>query len=379
MKITKIEMFPIRMNPIKTDYEYTGTINVIVRISTNAGISGLGEAAGHSSNFNQNLGSVLDWLRDYAEVLTGANPLDIIAAHRLMDGISGEYSPGCHPARAGVDLALFDIAGKAHNCPAYEVLGGTFRTEFELLTNLYEGTPKSKAAACTEYVKRGYRGLKVKVGASTIARGISVENFNAEKAKLVASLEVVPPDVYVDADANQSWVNAKIAVRIIEEVLTNKFYPNLALEQPIHHLDIEGCRYIRESLKIPLVLDEPVVSPQAMQRIVRHEAADRIVLKFSRVGGLWQARKIINICEAAGVGVSVDTMPFTLLGDTVNCHLAATIRDPYPVDAEGHLWFEDTPFTGGVAIKNGRASITSDAGFGVELDEKKLETMVIPT
>jgi L-alanine-DL-glutamate epimerase-like enolase superfamily enzyme len=76
-----------------------------------------------------------------------------------------------------------------------------------------------------------------------------------------------------------------------------------------------------------------------MLQIVKHDAADRIVLKFSRVGGLTPALKIINICEAAWIGVSLDTMPFTKLGDTANCHLAAAIRDPYPIDVEGHQWF----------------------------------------
>jgi L-alanine-DL-glutamate epimerase-like enolase superfamily enzyme len=383
MKIVSIDTFPIKMKPVKPDYQANqlgsipGTSTVIVRINTDKGISGLGEVAAGSAYFNQTMGSVLDWLRGYEGKLVGRNPLDRIGAHRVMEQISGAYPPGCQPARAGIDLALYDIAGKAHNCPVYEILGGVYRTEFELLTNLYELTPERKAAACKEFVRKGFRGLKVKVGAATRAQGISVETFKYEQAKLVAALEAVPRDIYIDADANQSWGNAMIAVRIIEEVLQKKFYPNLSLEQPIHHLDLDGHRFIREALKIPVILDEPVVSPEAMLQIVKHAAADRIVLKWNRVGGLWQARKIIDICEAAWIGVSLDTMPFTRLGDTANCHLAATIRDPYPVDADGHLWFADTPFRGGLEIKKGRAKINSAPGFGIELDEKKLEAMMI--
>jgi L-alanine-DL-glutamate epimerase-like enolase superfamily enzyme len=383
MKIMGIDTYPIKMKPVKRDYQANqlasipGTSTVIVRINTDKGISGLGEVAAGSAYFNQTMGSVMDWLRGYGGALVGRNPLDVIGAHRVMEQISGAYPPGCQPARAGIDLALYDIAGKAHNCPVYEILGGVYRTEFELLTNLYELTPASKAAACREFVRKGFRGLKVKVGATTRTQGISAETFKYEQAKLVAALEAVPRDIYIDADANQSWGNAKIAVRIIEEILQKKFYPNLSLEQPIHHLDFEGHRFIREALKIPVIMDESVVSPQAMLQIVKHAAADRIVLKWNRVGGLWQARKIIDICEAAWIGVSLDTMPFTRLGDTANCHLAATIRDPYPVDADGHLWFADTPFRGGLQIKRGRARINAAPGFGVELDEKKLEAMMI--
>lgn len=383
MKITNIETFPIKMKAVKPDYQANqltslpGTSTVIIRINTDAGLSGLGEAAAGSAYFNHTMGSLMDWLGGYRQALMGANPLDIIGAHRIMEQISGENPPGCQPARAGIDLALYDLAGKVHGCPVYQLLGGAYRTEFEMLTNLYELTPESKAAASKEFVEMGFRGLKIKVGTTTRAKGISVESFTHEMEKLVAALEAVPRDIYIDADANQSWGSAKIAVRIIETILHGKFYPNLSLEQPIHHLDFEGHRYIRDALKIPVILDETVVSPQAMLQIVKHGAADRIVLKFNRVGGLWQARKIIDICEAAWIGVSLDTMPFTRLGDTANCHLGATIRDPYPVDAEGHLWFADTPFRGGLEISKGKARIKPEPGFGVELDEEKLRAMLI--
>jgi len=226
-------------------------------------------------------------------------------------------------------------------------------------------------------VKKGFKGLKVKVGDSILISGLNAKNLKKEKEKLIATLETVPSDIYIDADSNQSWGNAKIAINIVEDILKEKFYPNLAIEQPLHHLDIAGHSYLRNMLKVPLIMDESVVSPEAMFQIASQDAADRIVLKINRVGGFWNARKIINICEAKAIGVSFDTMPFTMLGDTALCHLAATVRDPYPVDAEGHLWFESTPFTGGLVLKEGKAILSDKPGLGVEIDEKQFEDMVI--
>jgi len=383
MKIKRIELFPIRMKPVKPDWQSSqathvpGMATVIVRVTTDSGIQGLGEAATGPAYFNQTLGTMLDWLRSYASALDGADPLDIANAHRIMDRVSGEFPTGCQPARAGIDLALHDIAGKAQGRPVYAVLGGAYQTEFDMLTNLYELTPASKAAAAKAFVKKGFRGLKVKIGARTRERGVNVDSLAWETAKLMAALEAVPDSVQIDADPNQSWRSPKIVVTVMEKVLRQKFYSNLSIEQPIHHLDYAGHRFIRQALNIPVILDEAVVSPQAMLQIVKQEAADRIVLKFNRVGGLFLARKIATICEAAAIGISLDTMPFTKLGDTAACHFAATLRDPYPVDAEGHLWFEDTPFRGGLKIKNGRASIGSAPGFGVEIDEAKLKAMTI--
>jgi L-alanine-DL-glutamate epimerase-like enolase superfamily enzyme len=383
MKIKRVELFPIRMKPVKPGWQDSqaayipGMATVIIRITTDTGLEGLGEAASGPAYFNQTMGSLLDWLRSYAKGLEGANPLDIVNAHRIMDRISGAWAPGCHPARAGIDLALHDITGKALGLPVYDVLGGAYQTEFDMLTNLYELTPKEKGAAARSFARKGFRGLKVKIGTTTRQKGVNTDTLRWETDKLKAALKAVPETVQIDADSNQSWRSPKIAVQVFESILREKFYPNLSIEQPVHHLDFAGHRYVRQALNIPLILDETVVSPQAVMQIVKQEAADRIVLKFNRVGGLFQARKIVAICEAAGIGISLDTMPFTRLGDTAACHLAATIRDPHPVDAEGHLWFADTPFRGGLTLRKGRASIGSAPGYGVELDEAKLKAMLI--
>ena len=385
MKIKSIEKFPLNLRPVKVGYRKedrsssvwaSGVSSIIIRVNTDEGISGLGEATTITWYFNETQEGMMKLLSAYEELLIGEDPFNIVNAHRKMDLVTGEDAPGCHSARAAVDMALFDIIGKAQNRPVYEVLGGAYRTEFEMLTNLYEETPEEKARACQEYVKRGFRGLKIKVGDILLTEGWSIQNLKKEKEKLLAALEAVPSDIYIDADANQSWGNAKIVLNLVEELLQKKFYPNLSLEQPLHYLDIQGHSFLRKYSKVPIILDESVLSPEAMLQIAKNDAADRIVLKINRVGGFWQARKVIDICEAASIGISIDTMPFTKLGDTAICHLAATIKDPYPVDAEGHLWFEDTPFKGGIEIKNGKAILPEKPGLGVELDEEKLKSMV---
>ncbi|MCZ6775151.1 MAG: mandelate racemase/muconate lactonizing enzyme family protein [Ignavibacteria bacterium] len=384
MKIKNVELFPISMKPVKVGYRPDDELSkiarvdtIVIRISTDGGIVGYGEAATIRSYFNQTMATMMHWLEAYSPELIGENPVDVLKINRILDTISGERAPGCQPSRAAVEMAIYDIIGKAHNCPVYEVLGGAFRTEFEMLTNLYEDNPEEKAKAAQEFVKQGFRGLKVKIGDNVLMRGFSVENFSKGKEKLVAALEAVPDDIYIDADANQCWSNAKMVVQIFEDVLHEKFYPNLSVEQPLHHLDISGHSYLRNALKIPIILDESVVSPEAMFQIAKGDAADRIVLKINRVGGFTKARKIIDICEAASIGISLDTMPFTKLGDTAMCHLGATIRDPYPVDAEGHLWFETTPFSGGIELRNGRVYLPKTPGLGVELDEAELKKLMI--
>ena len=121
-----------------------------------------------------------------------------------------------------------------------------------------------------------------------------------------------------------------------------------------------------------MILDESVWSPEALANIVRLGACDRMVLKLNRLGGFHPAAQAIAICEAAGIGVSVDTNPYTLVGDTACCHIAAIARTPYPVDCEGHVSFLDigkpNPFRGGIRLNGARASLPDAPGLGVEVD-----------
>ena len=121
-----------------------------------------------------------------------------------------------------------------------------------------------------------------------------------------------------------------------------------------------------------MILDESVWSPEQMLAIARMGACDRIVLKINRLGGFFPAAQTVAICEAAGIGVSVDTNPYTLVGDTAVCHMAAIARVPYPVDCEGHVSFVSlgTPgvFTGGIAFRDGQAHLPDAPGLGVDVD-----------
>ena len=385
MKIRNIDKFPINLHLVKVGFGEkdksssvwaSGVSSIIIRMNTDEGISGLGEATTIIWYLNETQEGMMKLLESYEQLLIGEDPFNVVNAHCRMDLVTGADAPGCHSARAAIDMALYDIIGKAQKRPVYEVLGGAYRTEFEMLTNLYEESPEEEAEASQEYVKKGFRGLKIKVGDILLTKGWSMQNLKKEKDKLIAALEAVPPDIYIDADANQSWSNVKIAVNIVEELFQGKYYPNLSLEQPLHYLDISGHSFLRRSIKVPIILDESVLSPEAMLQIAKNDAADRIVLKLNRVGGFAPARKIIDIAEAASMGISIDTMPFTKLGDTAICHLAATIKDPYPVDAEGHLWFDADPLEKGIEIKNARAILPKEPGLGVELDEEILRSMV---
>jgi L-alanine-DL-glutamate epimerase-like enolase superfamily enzyme len=149
-------------------------------------------------------------------------------------------------------------------------------------------------------------------------------------------------------------------------------HDNLSIEQPLHYADLSGAAHVRAHAGVPVILDESVWSPQAMLELVRLGACDRIVCKLNRLGGFVPAMQTAAICDAANIGVSVDTNPYTIIGDTASCHIAACIRTHYPVDCEGHLSFidlgDETLFSGGITFADGRAHLPDAPGLGVEVD-----------
>ena len=160
-------------------------------------------------------------------------------------------------------------------------------------------------------------------------------DYFRQRPKLDAALEVTPSEVYIDADANQGWESAQWTVSTLRAYAG---YNNLSIEQPLHYADLSGAAHVRAQCSVPVILDESVWSARAMLQLARLNACDRIVLKLNRVGGFFEALKIVSICESAGIGVSVDTNPYTLIGDTA-VYASQTVGAIFPISrVSGSKW-----------------------------------------
>lgn len=383
MRIASVEHFRISLKVTKenwADDAYVWPSHLpayLVKVTAEGGDYGIGEASSQQWYLGETEQQIAECLRLYDHVLRGAQAENFAECHRLMVSAYGGGMPGGRTARSGVDMALYDLVAKQRGVPVHVLLGGAYRTEFELLTNLYHKTPEAMANACREFVAEGFTGLKIKVGDTVLTRGWSRHNLLSELTLLEAALEATPEYVYIDADANQGWISPAWTVSALRRYAR---YDNLSIEQPLPYHDVEGTAQVRAQAGVPVILDESVWSAGAMMLLARHHACDRIVLKLNRVGGFFEALKILAICESAGIGVSVDTNPYTLLGDTAVCHIAAVCRDPYPVDCEGHRsflsWDNESPLRGGVSIDGGRAVLSDAPGLGVTVDWHTLEQHV---
>lgn len=378
MKLAKIEAFRLHPRAIKeawADDEYVWPSELpsfIVKVTADDGQYGIGEITSQTWYLGETAEQIRSCIVLYDRALRGQDPANFALAHQLMEAQVSGGMPGGRGARSAVDMALYDLVGKARGVPVHALLGGAYRTGFELLTNLYFKTPEEMADASGQFARDGFRGLKIKVGDVLLAKGWNRANFELELAKLEAALRAVPGDVYIDADANQGWRSAKWTVAALDRFAQ---YSNLSIEQPLPYADLDGAAFVRAHARAPVILDESVWSPEALVQIVRSAACDRIVLKLNRLGGFYPASQAIAICEAAGIGVSVDTNPYSIVGDTASCHIAATARTAYPVDCEGHVTFLDFGsgiFRGGITFDAGRAHLPDAPGLGVDANWDRL-------
>ncbi|TDI77099.1 MAG: hypothetical protein E2O84_01540 [Bacteroidetes bacterium] len=381
MKIVDIELFPIRMKPVDVG---SGTAeplpgippvdSVILLVKTDSSVVGFGEATEIMSLPAHSTSGLLDRLRIYTSALIGADALNLNEINRRLDKASKELHPACQAARAALDMAIYDIIGKSREVPACIVLGGAYHNQMEVLMTLSEDLPEQNAVAAKSLTDRGIRGLRVNMGNGEI---LTDQNIEPERQKLMAVLESVGPEIQIDACANESWTDAGQVRSFFTSLLDDTFYGNLSVEQPLHHLDLKGHAELRESLPIPIILNESVLSPQTVMQIVHSAAADRIILNVHRVGGLSAARQIADICEAAAIDVSIGAVASTTLGAAAHVHLASTIRDPLPVDIGDRLPSGLDPFSGGFEIVDGHIILGDEPGLGVELEEDVLRGLAV--
>ena len=165
MKITgvKIEKLLLELtSPFRVAFgTITHSENVMIKVTTDEGVTGYGEAAPLAFVTAETTDSVIAALELFRTGLIGMDPLDIEAVHAMMDGLMG----GNSSAKCAVDLAMYDIRGKAAGMPVYKLLGGYSNTVLNDITvSIME--PQAMADKALSYVRdKGYRVLKVKVGA----------------------------------------------------------------------------------------------------------------------------------------------------------------------------------------------------------------------
>jgi len=363
MKIIAIDVTPVYVTRKRAYGQVTRTAlgpadvseHGIVQVQTDAGITGLGELA---SVFARR-GPLL--CRDVEERLTpaliGADPLAITHALRIME----KKLPDGQLAIAGLEMALWDIAGKAFGVPVYQLLGGKMRERIPLSYSIPHGEPDEMAAFGLARAREGFRTVKVKVG-----QGLERD---VEAVRLVR--EAVGAEHRVRVDANMAMRSAKEAIRLIERIMP--YDPEL-LEQPMTAGDLHAMAEIRRAVSLPIMADESIGHPRDAMEVIRREAADVLNVYVTESGGIQNAARIFTLGEQAGLACMIGSMPELGIGTAAQIHLGIAMPNlDLDSDTCGSLYQEEDLLGAPLRFEKGFAYPPEGPGLGVELDPAAFE------
>ena len=356
MKIQKIEIKSILIPfpaPVKIAFAVIeGATGIFVRITTEEGVFGVGEASPFGPVTGESPQTVIAALEQFRPALIGMEATDLEGIHAVMDRILAHNTS----AKCAIDIALHDIIGKAMGLPLYKVLGGSNPTIENDIT-IHIEKPAVMADLARKYVARGYRVLKIKTG-------INPEE-DVEAVRLIR--EAVGPNVRLRIDANQGY-DLCTAVRVLEEL---KRLGVEAAEQPLPGWDVDGMAQLRRRISgIQIMADESVHDFHDAHRVIRAEAADVINIKLMKCGGLYPAMKINAAAEAAGLSCMLGCMADTKIAITAAMSLMAAKQNIKDADLDSFLNGKnpENGMKGGFTYEGSTFTLTDQPGLGIEFD-----------
>lgn len=323
--------------------------DVAVRILTDTGEVGYGEAPPTAVITGDTTGSILCAIRDFIRPnLIGMDIEDMEGIQKKLHGCILHNTS----AKAAVDMALYDLWGKRWNAPLWKLLGGakpSFRTDITISVNPVD----EMVADSLDAVRQGHKILKIKVG----------KDGKGDVERIAAIRQAVGPDISIRVDANQGW-NAKQSVAIIS-ALERKDLDIELVEQPVPALDVDGLRYVTERVQTPILADEAVFAPADAVKIITTGAADYLNIKLMKTGGIWQALKICGLAESYGVKCMTGCMLESKLAVTAAAHLCAGQSIVTMADLDGPSLCAVDPFEGGPVFEGASITMTEAPGLGI--------------
>lgn len=362
MRIKSIESYPVRI-AIKPDYQMITSLGVhnvsnyvVIRVHTDEGIDGAGEATVSERWSGETVPGAMALIEDVlAPAVIGCDPCDIEELDRRMD-VSCRHN---WFAKSAIEMACWDIAGKAADKPVYELLGGACRSlsiRCRFSMGAYD-VPRAQQRA-QQLIDQGFDTIKVKVGTAP----------EEDLARVRGVRDVIGPDRQLMIDANCGW-DVDTAIRCINELQDCNLW---LVEQPTPDGDYAGLARCRRETK-PLVMADDICFDMAHAReLIHHAACDVISLYPGKNGGIRKAKAIAEFAAQHGVACSIGSNLEYDIATAAMCHLIVATEnmqiEKYPGDVLGPAYHETSIAKNPISIDGPITTITDAPGLGVDVD-----------
>jgi L-alanine-DL-glutamate epimerase-like enolase superfamily enzyme len=362
MRIMDVEVLHLRMDTIRD--EANGTQDAaIIRVHTDAGLIGLGEA----DSSPHVVKAIIDAPRSHSimagirELIVGEDPLLVRRLwQKMYDGTLyfGRRGAALH-AISGVDIALWDLAGKALGQPVHTLLGGAVRKQIRAYASaLFAPTPAETAEKARRYLELGFTAMKFGWG-----------NFGQDAERDIAQIrairDTVGPRVDVMVDAGTCWDAATAAVMARRLAELDVFW----LEEPLHPDDLAGYALLTAISPIRIAAGEEDASVYAFEELIERGGVAVVQPDVSRAGGLTESLRIAELAHRRGrncVPHNFSTGILTAASLHLNAVIPRAIFQEFPAPGEGSPLNVDL-VTPRFDVRDGYLSIPTAPGLGVVL------------
>jgi galactonate dehydratase len=354
MKITEIKAFAA--NPPSTTSNY-----VFVKVTTDEGITGWGECTVGVVS----VGAVVEEL---GRTLTGKDPFRIEEHWQTLYNFSHNVRGGVlHMAAiSGIDIALWDIKGKALTVPVYELLGGAMRDRFWAYGRFDGKTPDAAVENALSWVERGLTALK---GDPFAHQGIftTAESERDAVAKVKAVRKAVGDDVELLIEVHGRLTPAE-AIRIGNAL--EEFRP-FWYEEPVPPENIDAMAKVTAGVNIPIATGERIYTKWGFRELFEKQVIDMAQPDICHCGGILELKKIAAMAETYYVGFCPHN-PYGPINTMAALHVAASCPN-FLIQEGGHApWYESVVKGEFPYQKNGYFDLPAGIGLGIEMDEDAL-------
>jgi L-alanine-DL-glutamate epimerase-like enolase superfamily enzyme len=359
MIIEEIEVFPVELLRVREFKIATGSSktikSVIIKISSE-GKTGWGACAPNTVT-RETAESILKALGPLKNSLL-ENELAALSEGAGMMDLALRDNPA---AKAGLDIALYDLAGKIEGRQTCDVLG---RVKESQLTDVSLGidTMENTVAEARQCAEKGFKALKLKVG-------LDVE---ADIKMVGAVRDAVGSQIRLRADANQGYATDE-AIKFCEEVahLGLEF-----LEQPVPANDLDSMGTVREHSPIPLMADESVKSLSDLNHLVKSECADMVNIKLMKCGGITRAMEMASVCKDAGMKNMIGCMGECSISIAGALHFALASENVAYADLDSQFNLAED-VASGIEFRNGELWPSLETGLGLSINNEKISKYVL--
>ena len=353
MKISKIKVWQVDLPLHEGDYKWSGGKSVttfdstVVGIETDQGVSGYGEVCPLGPVYLPSYAKgVRVGIGELGPSLLGESPLELEKLNRRMD----QAMKGHPYVKSAIDMACWDLLGKATGLPLSSLLGGAYGDDFVLYRAISQESPEEMAKKVADYRAEGYRRFQLKVGGDP---DTDIERIRQVSTNLQVGDKLV-------ADANTGWLRHE-AMRVVEAVKDIDVY----IEQPC--LRYEDCLSVRQHTNLPFVLDEVIDGVPEILKASNDLAMDVVNIKISKFGGLTRAKQARDLCVSLGIAMTLED---TWGGDIVTAaisHLAHSTPPKFLFTATDFNSYLTQPLAEGAPQRvKGRMATSVKPGLGIE-------------